>query len=94
MSIAQITVRAWLVYLFWLIDSALINAFILWRTEAKQMVIGRKNEHQRSQRVFKEAIIKHLLKDAIKPRISYEITITKGHRFIALNPYRLPIIHH
>jgi hypothetical protein len=47
-SIAQITIRAWLVYLFWLIDSALINSFILWRTKAEQMVVGRKDEHQRS----------------------------------------------
>ena len=57
LSIAQIIVYAWLVYLFWLIDSALINAFILWRTKAKQMVVSRKNKHQPSQRVFREAII-------------------------------------
>ena len=28
-SIAQIIIHAWLVYLFWLINSALINSFIL-----------------------------------------------------------------
>ena len=39
------------------------------------MVVGRKDEHQRSQRVFKEAIINYLLKDALKPLISFDITI-------------------
>ncbi len=94
LSIAQITVRAWLVYLFWLIDSALINAFILWRTEAEQMVVGRKDEHQRSQRVFREAIIKHLLKDAIEPPISYDVVIRQHHEFVAPNSFRLPIKYH
>ena len=91
--IAQIIVCAWLMYLFWLIDSTLINSFILQRTEAKQMVVGRKDEHQRSQRVFREAIIKHLFKDAKEPLIDFDITILKHHEFVRPS-IRIPIKHY
>jgi hypothetical protein len=81
------------VYLFWLINSTLINSFILWRTKAEQMVIGQKDEHQRSQRVFREAIIKHLFKDAKEPLIDFDITILKHHEFV--RPFiRILIKHH
>jgi hypothetical protein len=46
------------------------------------MIIGRKDEHQRSQRVFREAIIKYLLKDTKEPLINFNITILKHHEFV------------
>jgi hypothetical protein len=85
-SIAQITVRSWLVYLFWLFDCAIINSFILWRTEIEQMVVGRKDEHMRLQRVYREAIIKYLLKESPEPRLRFRVVvITKYHQFIEPN---------
>jgi hypothetical protein len=57
------------------------------------MVVGRKDEHQRSQRVFKEAIIKHLLKDAKEPLIDFDITILEHHEFVRPS-IRIPIKHH
>jgi hypothetical protein len=57
------------------------------------MVIGRKDKHQRSQRVFKEAIIKHLLKDAKEPLIDFNITILKHHEFVRPS-IRILIKHH
>jgi hypothetical protein len=47
-SIAQIMKRNWMVYFFWLIDSVIINAYILWKKEAQEIVIGRQNEYMRS----------------------------------------------
>ena len=35
-SIAQVIVHYWMIYMFWLVDSAIINAFILWRAELEQ----------------------------------------------------------
>lgn len=46
------------------------------------MVVGRKDEHQRSQRVFREAIINHLLKDALEPLISFNITILLHYKVV------------
>jgi hypothetical protein len=57
------------------------------------MVIGRKDKHQRSQRVFKEAIIKRLLKDAKEPLIDFNITILKHHEFVRPS-IRILIKHH
>ena len=67
LSIQQVTVRYWIIYMQWLVDCAIINAFILWRKDAEQRVIGRQNEHIRSQRVFREAIIEYLLKETLEP---------------------------
>jgi hypothetical protein len=93
LSIAQITSRAWMVYLFWLVDCALINAFILWRTEAEQVVVGRQQERMR-QRVFRGAIIKHLLKESPEPRLGFNIVIRKHHQFIEPNRHRLALQFH
>jgi hypothetical protein len=46
------------------------------------MVVGRKDKYQRSQRIFREAIIKHLLKDAKEPLINFDITILKHYKFV------------
>ncbi|PMD13577.1 hypothetical protein NA56DRAFT_651720 [Hyaloscypha hepaticicola] len=40
LSVQQVTVRYWIIYFFWLIDCTLINAFILWKRDIEQMVIG------------------------------------------------------
>jgi hypothetical protein len=90
-SIQQITTRYWMVYMFWLVDCAIINAFILWRKEAQEMVVGRQNEYMRSQRLFRESIIRHLTKSSVEARLSYGIVIRKHHEFIHPNPHRLPI---
>jgi hypothetical protein len=68
--------------MFWLFDSAIINAFILWKHEVEQGCIGRQNEHIRSQRVFREALIQYLLKDTPEPRLCFHIVINKQHQFI------------
>jgi hypothetical protein len=59
--IKEVTRRSWLPYWFWLLDAALINAFILWKGEVEKEVIGRANEHHRKQSVFRESIITSLL---------------------------------
>ena len=53
LTIGQATVRAWLVYWFWLLDHTIINSYILWKGEVEKEVIGRANEYRRSQRYFR-----------------------------------------
>jgi len=78
----------------WLVDCAIINAFILWRKDAEQRVIGRQNEHIRSQRVFREAIIEYLLKETPEPRLRFDFRIRTNHQFIEPNHYRLALYYH
>jgi hypothetical protein len=93
-SIAQITKRNWMVYFFWLIDSAIINAYILWKKEAQELVVGRQNEHMRTQRLFRESIIRHLLKDSPDALLTFRITVGKRHEFIRPNNQRIPLRFH
>ena len=62
--IKEITRRSWLLYWFWLLNTALINAYILWKEEVIKEVVGRANEHHRKQSVFREAIITSLLESS------------------------------
>ena len=94
LSVQQVTVRYWIIYFFWLIDCTLINAFILWKRDIEQIVVGRRYESMRSQRVFREAVIDHLLKDSPEPRLDFNIIIAKNHQFIEPNRHRLPLRHH
>jgi hypothetical protein len=85
LSIQQISVWYWMIYLQWLINCTIINTFILWRKDAEQMVIGHQNEHLRSQRIFREAVIKHLLKESQEPRLSFKIYLGAHHKLIEPN---------
>ena len=46
LTIGQATVRAWLVYWFWLLDYIIINSYILWKGEVEKEVISRANKHR------------------------------------------------
>ncbi|KAG4435093.1 hypothetical protein IFR05_009428 [Cadophora sp. M221] len=57
----QATRRSWLPYFFWLLDSAIINAFLLWRWELESRVVGRQFEGQRYHRQFREFLVEDLV---------------------------------
>jgi hypothetical protein len=85
----RITWRSWFLYWFWLLDTTIVNAFLLWYWEIENRCIGRALEKERSQRVFREALVQSLIGPA--PFVSREggstnngaipyIRITKGHQ--------------
>jgi hypothetical protein len=77
LSIRQISRRNWLPYWFFLLEHTLINAFILWRSEVEQTMVGRINEHLRKQSVFREAIITSLLESSSRSTTSLDVYIYK-----------------
>jgi hypothetical protein len=48
MSIYYITRQSWFLYWFWLLDTTLINAFLLWQWEHKSRCIGQALKDQHS----------------------------------------------
>jgi hypothetical protein len=52
-----ITRRSWFLYWFWLLDTTIVNAFLLWHWEIENRCIGRVFEKEHSQRVFREALV-------------------------------------
>jgi hypothetical protein len=44
MSMYRVTRRLWFLYWFWLLDTTLVNAFLLWRWEYESKCIGRNRE--------------------------------------------------
>jgi len=47
MTIYRITRRLWFLYWFWLLDTTLVNAFLLWRWEMENRCVGRAFEKDR-----------------------------------------------
>ena len=92
MSTYRITRRSWFLYWFWLLDTTIVNAFLLWHWEIENRCVGRALEHERSQRVFREALVQSLIRPPLigkggsinNSAIPY-IRITKGHQL------RMPI---
>jgi hypothetical protein len=52
-----ITWRLWFLYWFWLLDTTIVNTFLLWHWEVENRCIGRVLEKERSQRIFREALV-------------------------------------
>ena len=81
----RITSRNWLPYFFFLLDTSLINAYLLWRWEGEARVnYSRQGESLRTHRVFREAIIQKLLIDPPShpaQRMSFDIVIGPKHQF-------------
>ena len=61
MTIYRITRRLWFLYWFWLLDTTLVNAFLLWRWEMENRCVGRAFEKDRCQRVFRDALVQSLI---------------------------------
>jgi hypothetical protein len=57
MTIYCITWRLWFLYWFWLLDTTIVNVFLLWHWEMENRCVGRVLEKERSQRVFREALV-------------------------------------
>jgi hypothetical protein len=57
MTMYRITRRSWFLYWFWLLDTIIVNAFLLWHWEIKNRCVGRVLKKERSQRVFREALV-------------------------------------
>ncbi|PMD16788.1 hypothetical protein NA56DRAFT_302562 [Hyaloscypha hepaticicola] len=91
--IKEVTRRSWLPYWFWLLDTALINAYILWKGEVEKKVIGRANEHLRKQSVFRESIITSLLESS--PRLKVlDIWVPKDYILCPARENILPKYQH
>jgi hypothetical protein len=87
MSTYRITRRSWFPYWFWLLDTTIVNAFLLWHWEMENRCVGRALEHERSQRVFREALVQSLIGPppvgkggSINNGAIPYIRITKGHQ--------------
>ena len=86
MSTYRITRQSWFPYWFWLLDTTIVNAFLLWHWEMENRCVGRALEHERSQRVFREALVQSLIGPppvgkggSINNGAIPHIRITKGH---------------
>ena len=89
------TRRNWLPYFFWLLDCAIINAFLLWRWELESRVIGRQHEDQRTHRQFRG----HLVEDLVGPeapatRVNSPIRVYHNSDFRQPNIARYKARHH
>jgi hypothetical protein len=92
----QITRRSWMPYWFWLLDTVVVNAFLLWRWECESVVVGRKNENKRSQRAFRVALVQSLLgREGPAGRNRFlAIRITRGHQLLLPTISRFPAYTH
>jgi hypothetical protein len=87
MTMYRITRRLWFPYWFWLLDITIINAFLLWHWEMENRCVGRALKEQRSQRIFREALVQSLLGpppgrggSSINNGAVPHIRITRGHQ--------------
>jgi hypothetical protein len=92
-AVNQITVRSWLPYFFWLLDSAIINSYLLWRWELEANFIGRRSEALRSHRTYREALIRGLA-GPIDNIPSPYIRVMKGHKLRRPNSTQTPANRH
>ena len=84
------TCRSWLPYFFFLLDTAIVNAYLLWRWECEKLVYNnsRKGENQRTHRIFRKALISSLIKRPLhtsRPLVSSTIRVGPNHSFIRPN---------
>jgi Transposase IS4 len=86
--------RSWLPLHYWMLDTALVNSYQLWRWH-KESLLKPGEKQKRSDRAdhaeFRYAIVKGLLKPS-KPRISAR-TAKKGHQDLA-PLFQLPVEYH
>lgn len=91
----QATRRNWLPYFFWLLDSAIINAFLLWRWELESRMNGRQHEGQRSHRQFREFLVEDLIGlEAPASRRNSPIRVYKTSQFKKPQISRYQARHH